>query len=85
MHNAVRASFDEAGIKEYSIGGGSILAARAHHRRSYDIDIGVPDDTRMYVPQNATECRFEGSGIPSFYNMNRIGNKSFLEIERIAF
>ena len=26
-----------------------------------------------------------GSGIPSFYNMNRIGSKSFLKIERIAF
>ena len=25
------------------------------------------------------------SGIPSFYNMNRIGNKSFRKIERIAF
>ena len=32
---------------EYAIGGGTVLAARWQHRRSYDIDLAVPEGTRL--------------------------------------
>ncbi len=42
-------------------------------------------EARLQQHFGALELALAGSGIPSFYNMNRIGNKSFLKIEPIAF
>lgn len=53
--DAIRRALDELGTG-YSIGGGTVLAARWNHRRSYDIDILVPKGTRL---SDLDDKRFE--------------------------
>ena len=49
----------ERGPVEYRIGGGTILAARWHHRESYDIDITVDEKTPLRELQRDSGNGFE--------------------------
>ena len=49
----------EQGPVEYRIGGGTILAARWHHRQSYDIDITVDEKTPLRELQRDSGNGFE--------------------------
>lgn len=70
--DAVRTSLDEIGGGEYKIGGGTVLAARWHHRISYDMDLSLPDTLPLYRLENPVESRFEQrmrelGGRPEYY------------------
>ena len=60
IREAVRESLAEIDVREYAIGGGSILSARwAHHRKSYDIDLTLGNDVHLYLLRSAGVSRFE--------------------------
>ena len=43
----------------YTLGGGTILAARWRHRRSFDVDVIVPPETRLAERRNRLEESFQ--------------------------
>lgn len=43
----------------YALGGGTILAARWRHRRSFDIDVIVPPETQLAERRNSLEESFQ--------------------------